>query len=82
MDLIRLLQGDRQPEVDLARTYDAVVIGSGDREHPLAPPREPRVILAQRAHALGEAIAIVGGRGHDGPHATTTAAAAPHGACG
>jgi choline dehydrogenase-like flavoprotein len=29
MNLIRLLQGDRQPEVDLARTYDAIVIGSG-----------------------------------------------------
>ena len=29
MNLIRLLQGDRQPEVDLKRTYDAVVIGSG-----------------------------------------------------
>jgi choline dehydrogenase-like flavoprotein len=29
MNLIRLLQGDRQPEVDLKRTYDAIVIGSG-----------------------------------------------------
>ncbi len=29
MNLIRLLQGDRQPEVDLTRTYDAIVIGSG-----------------------------------------------------
>ncbi len=29
MNLIRLLQGDAQPEVDLKRTYDAVVIGSG-----------------------------------------------------
>ena len=29
MNLLRLLQGDRQPEVDLRRTYDAIVIGSG-----------------------------------------------------
>src|SRR5829696_7526437 len=29
MNLIRLLQGDRQPEVDLRRVYDAIVIGSG-----------------------------------------------------
>jgi choline dehydrogenase-like flavoprotein len=29
MNLIRLLQADRQPEVDLKRTYDAIVIGSG-----------------------------------------------------
>ena len=29
MNLIRLLQGNAQPEVDLAVTYDAVVIGSG-----------------------------------------------------
>jgi choline dehydrogenase-like flavoprotein len=29
MNIIRLLQGARQPEVDLKRTYDAVVIGSG-----------------------------------------------------
>src|SRR6185436_7869415 len=29
MNLIRLLQGDAQPEVDLKRTYDAIVIGSG-----------------------------------------------------
>ena len=36
MNLIRLLQGDRQPEVDLARTYDAIVIG---RAPPAAWPR-------------------------------------------
>ncbi|PYR25188.1 MAG: GMC family oxidoreductase [Acidobacteria bacterium] len=29
MNLIRLIQGDTQPEVDLRRTYDAIVIGSG-----------------------------------------------------
>ena len=29
MNLIRLLQGDRQADVDLTRTYDAIVIGSG-----------------------------------------------------
>ena len=29
MNIIRLLQGTPQPEVDLSRTYDAVVIGSG-----------------------------------------------------
>ena len=29
MNLIRLLQGSAQPEVDLTRTYDAIVIGSG-----------------------------------------------------
>jgi choline dehydrogenase-like flavoprotein len=29
MNLIRLLQGTTQPEVDLTRTYDAIVIGSG-----------------------------------------------------
>src|SRR5437762_2388918 len=29
MNLIRLLHGDSQPEVDLRRTYDAIVIGSG-----------------------------------------------------
>src|SRR5258706_10016857 len=29
MNLIRLLQGDRQPSIDLTRTYDAIVIGSG-----------------------------------------------------
>src|SRR5437773_1089349 len=29
MNLIRLIQGDPQPEVDLRRTYDAIVIGSG-----------------------------------------------------
>ena len=29
MNLLRLIQGDTQPEVDLRRTYDAVVIGSG-----------------------------------------------------
>ena len=29
MNLIRLLQGNAQPEVDLAVTYDAIVIGSG-----------------------------------------------------
>src|SRR3954464_15106564 len=29
MSLIRILQGKAQPEVDLRRTYDAIVIGSG-----------------------------------------------------
>src|SRR3954469_2534253 len=29
MNFIRLLQGNREPEVDLKRTYDAIVIGSG-----------------------------------------------------
>lgn len=29
MNLLRLLQGDAQPDVDLRRTYDAIVIGSG-----------------------------------------------------
>src|SRR5206468_7855178 len=29
MNLIRLIQGDTQPDVDLRRTYDAIVIGSG-----------------------------------------------------
>src|SRR4026209_2604324 len=29
MNLFRLLQRDRPPEVDLTRTYDAIVIGSG-----------------------------------------------------
>ena len=29
MNVIRLLQGDPQPDVDLRRTYDAIVIGSG-----------------------------------------------------
>ncbi|HEY7058224.1 MAG TPA: NAD(P)/FAD-dependent oxidoreductase, partial [Vicinamibacterales bacterium] len=29
MNLIRLLQGTAQPEVDLTQTYDAIVIGSG-----------------------------------------------------
>ena len=29
MNLIRLIQGDTQPQVDLSRTYDAIVIGSG-----------------------------------------------------
>src|SRR6266566_1155326 len=29
MNLIRLIQGDTQPEVDLKKTYDAIVIGSG-----------------------------------------------------
>ena len=29
MNLIRLLQGTAQPEVDLKRTYDAIIIGSG-----------------------------------------------------
>jgi choline dehydrogenase-like flavoprotein len=29
MNLLRLLQGDAQPAVDLRRTYDAIVIGSG-----------------------------------------------------
>jgi glucoside 3-dehydrogenase (cytochrome c) catalytic subunit len=29
MNLIRLLHGDAQPAVDLTRTYDAIVIGSG-----------------------------------------------------
>ena len=29
MTLIRLLQGNAPPEVDLTRSYDAIVIGSG-----------------------------------------------------
>src|SRR3954449_13438255 len=29
MNFLRLIQGDVQPEVDLRRTYDAIVIGSG-----------------------------------------------------
>src|SRR2546423_781676 len=29
MNVLRLLQGAAQPEVDLRRTYDAIVIGSG-----------------------------------------------------
>ena len=29
MNLLRILQGAAQPEVDLKRTYDAIVIGSG-----------------------------------------------------
>lgn len=29
MNLLRLLQGDARPDVDLRRTYDAIVIGSG-----------------------------------------------------
>src|SRR5215212_11819352 len=29
MDLIRLIQARTQPEVDLRRSYDAIVIGSG-----------------------------------------------------
>ena len=29
MNLLRLLQTAAQPDVDLTRTYDAIVIGSG-----------------------------------------------------
>src|SRR5215213_7117566 len=47
MDLIRLIQARTQPEVDLRRSYDAIVIGSG-----AAGGMAAHVLTSQGMHVL------------------------------